>query len=100
MNRVSVHVTNTGTRHGTTVPQLYLGFPASAGEPPKQLKGFTQVSLEAGASTTVTFPLDNRSLSIWDVAKAGWAVQEGAFTAMVGTSSRDIRANATFVVRP
>ena len=78
------------------VPQLYLGFPSSAGEPPKQLKGFKQVPIKAGASTTVTFPLDARALSIWDVGTHDWAVQKGAFTAMVGVSSRDIRLNATF----
>lgn len=36
---VSFAVSNVGSRDGATVVQLYLGFPASAGEPPKQLKG-------------------------------------------------------------
>ena len=36
---VSFTLKNTGSRDGAATPQLYLGFPASAGEPPKQLKG-------------------------------------------------------------
>lgn len=37
---VSLSIQNNGTRQGKEVVQLYLGFPASAGEPPKLLKGF------------------------------------------------------------
>merc|ERR1719473_1511603 len=57
---VSVSVKNVGDVDGAEVPQLYLGFPASAQEPPKQLKGFQKVTLKAGASETVTFELTDR----------------------------------------
>jgi hypothetical protein len=40
---VSFTLTNTGSVAGAEVAQLYLGFPASAGEPPQQLKGFQKV---------------------------------------------------------
>ena len=78
------------------MPQLYLGFPLSAGEPPKQLKGFKQVLLAPGASTEVTFPLSDRDISIWDVSSHGWSPQKGVFKVMVGASSRDIRLNGDF----
>ena len=42
-SRVSVTLTNTGTRAGSEVVQLYLGFPSAVGEPPKQLKSFQKV---------------------------------------------------------
>ena len=45
---VSLSVMNNGTRPGKEVVQLYLGFPASAGEPPKLLKGFQKISLMPG----------------------------------------------------
>ena len=71
---VTFTVKNSGAVPGAEVAQLYLGFPAASGEPPKQLKGFTKIQLAPGASTTVTLPLNDRSLSIWDVAAHDWAV--------------------------
>jgi beta-glucosidase len=87
----SVTVTNTGHRTGIAVPQLYLGFPQAAGEPPRQLKGFQKVSLRPGASRRVTFPLDSRSFSHWDTAAGSWAITPGCYDVLVGASSRDIR---------
>ena len=52
---VTFDVTNSGTRTGYEVPQMYLRFPPKAGEPPLQLKGFTKLSLTAGQSQQVTF---------------------------------------------
>ena len=64
----------------------------AAGEPPLQLKGFSKTPVLApGASTTVTFHLTARSLSIWDVSTHAWAKQSGKFIVHVGASSRDIR---------
>ena len=88
---VSVTVRNTGRRAGVAVPQLYLGFPAAAGEPPRQLKGYGKISLRPGESRRVTFPLDSRSFSHWDTAANAWSVTPGCYDVLVGTSSRDIR---------
>ena len=97
---VSVTVTNSGSVAGAEVAQLYLTFPAATtGEPPLQLKGFVKTGILAGgAATTVTFKLRERELSIWDVTTHAWSKQPGAFTASVGTSSRDIRLTAQFTV--
>ena len=93
---VQVRVTNTGRRAGTEVAQLYLGMPASAGEPPNQLKGFQKVRLSPGRSATVTFRLGTRALSIWDGGR--WRVPAGTYRVTVGDSSRDIHATAHFTV--
>ena len=50
---VSLTVKNNGTVPGAEVAQLYLGYPPSAGEPPKVLRGFSKVELQPGASKTV-----------------------------------------------
>src|SRR4051812_18814267 len=50
---VTAPVTNTGDRAGAEVAQLYVGMPASTGEPPKQLKGYRKVLLNAGESKTI-----------------------------------------------
>ena len=92
-------LSNSGSVDAATVVQLYLGFPAEAGEPPKVLKGFKHVQVKAGGSAQVTLPLPDEALSIWDVASSAWKVQAGTFTAMVGESSCDIRLNATFLAQ-
>ncbi|KAL7629887.1 glycoside hydrolase 3 [Parahypoxylon ruwenzoriense] len=88
---VTVTITNSGTVQGAEVAQLYVGFPESAGTPPKQLRGFEKLSLEPGAEDIVAFDIKRRDLSIWDTAKQEWVVPAGTFNISVGSSSRDIR---------
>ena len=96
---VSVRVTNTGAREGAEVVQLYLGAPAAAGEPPRQLKGFDKVWLKPGESKTVSMTLDRSSMAHWDEEGRGWKVTPGVYGVDVGASSRDIRLKGRFVVR-
>jgi beta-glucosidase len=84
---VTAKVTNTGSVAGSDVAQLYLGDPAVAGEPPRQLKGFQRVTLNPGKSTTVTFTLDRSDLSYWKTSANNWVVPEGRFNVWVGDSS-------------
>ena len=93
---VAVRVTNTGRRTGSEVAQLYLGSPAAAQEPPKQLKGYAKVTLRPGETRTVTFRLGSADLAAWSAGR--WVVAPGRYQALVGSSSRDIRAWATFTV--
>jgi beta-glucosidase len=90
MATASVDVTNTGRRLGSDVPQLYIGDPASTGEPPRQLKGYRKVTLGPGQTTQVTFPIDQRAVSYWDVKRAAWTAASGCYDIMIGRSSRDI----------
>ena len=83
---VSARVTNTGPVAGSDVAQLYLGDPA-AGEPPRQLKGFSKVALRPGQSTTLRFTLTAHDLSYWDSTVSGWSVPDGQFGVYVGDSS-------------
>jgi beta-glucosidase len=80
-------VTNTGQVTGTDVAQLYLGDPAAAGEPPRQLKGFQRVTLRPGQSAPVSFTLDAHDLSYFSDQANGWVVAPGAFTVYAGDSS-------------
>jgi beta-glucosidase len=84
---VSARVTNTGQVAGSAVAQLYLGDPAAASEPPRQLKGFRKVTLQPGQSTTVRFTLAGHDLSYWDDAANGWVVPDGQYQVYVGDSS-------------
>ena len=97
---VDLDVTNTGSRAGAEVAELYLGFPSTAAvpQPPKQLKGFERVELKPGQTGHVHLVLDGQLLSYWDTSKHDWAVMPGAYKVMVGASSRDIRLQGGFSV--
>src|SRR6185437_15477961 len=87
---VTATVTNTGSRAGTEVAQLYVGAPASVGEPPHQLKGFQRVTLNAGASATVTFTVKAHDLAHWDTTSSTWQATAGTYQILVGDSSRNL----------
>ena len=84
---VTATVTNTGKVAGSDVAQLYLGDPASAGQPPRQLQGFQKVTLKPGQSTSVRFTLSGHALSYWDDAANGWVLPDGHYQVYVGDSS-------------
>ncbi|WP_370971538.1 glycoside hydrolase family 3 C-terminal domain-containing protein [Amycolatopsis sp. cg9] len=88
-------VRNTGRRAGAEVAQLYLGFPAAAGEPPRQLKGFSRVSLAPGEARRVTIRLAARDFAVWDTAGHAWQPVRGGFTVSVGGSSRSLPLQAS-----
>lgn len=89
---VSFQVKNVGAVPGQEVAQLYLGFPASAGEPPQLLRGFVRTALiQPGGTASVSLTLQASDASIWDLVTDDWAVVGGTFGVRVGGSSRDIR---------
>jgi beta-glucosidase len=89
-----VTVTNTGPRGGAEVAQLYVQSPASAHEPPRQLKAYTKVSLAAGQSRRVTLTVDLPSLASWDNPDTGWVLHHGTYRIYVGDSSRSVPTSA------
>ncbi|KAG5731649.1 putative beta-glucosidase L [Termitomyces sp. T112] len=92
---VTFSVTNTGSRYGGDIPQLYLHMPASSGEPPSILRGFTNIELQPGETKTAIINLSRYDLSIWDVDAQGWRRPNGTISFTVGASSRDGRLDGT-----
>ena len=90
----SIEITNTGKRRGADVVQLYVGHPASAGEPPKQLKGFRKVVLEPGQTGRVEFTIPARAFATWSVKKHAWQVAQGSYRIMLGDASNHLPAQA------
>jgi beta-glucosidase len=90
---VEADVTNTGTRTGAEIAQVYVGSPSSAAVPeaPQELAGFQKVLLKAAETKHVTFTLNDRSFSHWDTASHGWKITAGRYQILVGGGSRDIR---------
>lgn len=95
---VSVEVSNTGTRRGAEVVQLYIRDEyASVTRPVKELKGFKKIWLDPGQSQTVTFAITPELLSFYD-KNMKWIVEPGDFTVMIGTSSnktQDVKLKVT-----
>ena len=85
--RVSAIVTNVGSRAGADVAQLYLGDPASTGEPPRQLVGFQRVQLNPGRSARVQFTITPRDTWWYDDGAGGWSQTAGMYHVYVGDSS-------------
>ena len=85
---VSADVTNTGSRAGDAVVQLYIHQRAgSASRPIRQLKGFEKVTLEPGAKRTIHFTLGKNELQFWSPAEKHWTVEPEQFDVWVGEDS-------------
>ncbi|WP_298090171.1 glycoside hydrolase family 3 N-terminal domain-containing protein [uncultured Sphingomonas sp.] len=88
---VEVDVTNTGTRAGDEVVQLYVhDLVASVTQPIKALKGFQRVSLKPGERRTVRFTLGPDAFSLWNLDMEE-VVEPGQFAIMTGPNSRDLQ---------
>jgi beta-glucosidase len=85
--RVSATVTNIGNRTGSDVAQLYIGDPASTGEPPRQLEGFHRVNLAPAQSARVSFVITPQDTSWWSDTANGWTQTAGRYHVYVGDSS-------------
>ena len=110
---VTATVTNTGSKAGADVAQLYIGDPSSSGEPPWQLKDFQRVNLNPGASTTVSFSVPVHDLTYWagpgatsyptawsgsDPDGGGWTAPAGAYAIGVGDSSASLPLTGTLTL--
>ena len=93
---VAVTVTNTGSRAGREIVQAYVSVPGSkVVRVPRELKGFADVTLEPGASAQVEIPIGGDDLAFWSVPDEAWLVEQGTYTVDVGSSSRDLRLQAS-----
>ena len=98
---VSVDVTNTGSREGDEVVQLYVSHKGSKiVRPVKELKGFSRITLRPGETKTVTFRLSPKDLAYWNVARQRWETEKDQVRVVVGGSSADERAEGMFRVIP
>jgi beta-glucosidase len=96
---VDVSIRNVGARSGKEVVQLYVAAPsAGVSRPPRELKAFAAVRLDASERTTVRLSLESRAFSSWDCDRAGWSAEPGVYELQVGRSSRDIRLRQTVSV--
>ena len=91
---IVVPVTNTGSRRGREVVQVYVSVTTPAFRRPERvLAGFAATELEVGQSVEVVVSLDPRSWSHWGAESGEWEPEKGVIVAAVARSSRDIVAS-------
>lgn len=96
---ISVNVTNTGSRMGDQVVQLYAEHLHSAvPRPQEELEGFQRVSLDPGQTKTVSIELPASRLAYWDVQSQSFRVEHEPVSLMIGDSSADIVLKTTVQV--
>ena len=87
--KVTVEVKNTGTREGEEVIELYVkGKGANGNDAIKSLRSFEKIFLRAGETKTVEFSISAATLTFYRDG-AGYTVDKGEHTLLVGTSSAD-----------
>ena len=100
---ISADVTNTGSRTGAEVVQLYITAPSSPVKRPiKQLAGFQRVELQSGEKKTVEFelPFSAQPFWYWDASARKFVVQPGTARILIGNSSANILLSGNLDLKP
>ena len=96
---LTVLVTNTGTRAGSEVVQLYMRCLDDAEGPQKSLRGFTRVQLQPGETKTVTIDVPESTFERFDPSTNTVRLVPGRYELLYGTSSADANLQAVSVKR-
>ena len=89
---VTFTVTNTGSRDGATVAQMYVGkkeMTDAVYRPAKELKGFKKVYLKAGESAEVVIPFDKYTFRYFDAKDNCFKIEKGLYQVTVGENAAD-----------
>ena len=94
---VTCTLTNTGTRDGAQVIQLYVGKTGQSPveRPVKELKNFEKVTLQAGQAQQVTLHLPQDAFTYYSTDRHDFVYDPGTYNIILGFSSRDIRQQAS-----
>ena len=92
----SFTLTNTGSRDGAEVAQLYVSCPNSGiYRPQKELKGFAKVFLKAGESKRVTIALDDKAFRYFDSVSNSWQTEAGEYRILIASNVSQVELEAT-----
>jgi len=93
--QVTFRVTNTGSRAGQDVPQIYVAPVAGGWESVKRLGAFTKLELAPGANQNVTVTVEPRLLAEWDAPHGGFRIAAGQYRVTLASSARDAGQSVT-----
>jgi beta-glucosidase len=98
--KVSVKVSNTGSKDGATVVQLYVSEKnPTVVRPIKELKAFKKIMLKTGESKVVDMYLEKEAFAYWSSETKQWTVNKGAFDIFVGQSSRELSTEMQVTIK-
>lgn len=101
---VSLDVTNTGSRDGAEVVQIYIGKEQRGSaygcvyRPKKELKGFRKVFIRAGETMRVEIPLDDKAFRYFNAETNTWETEGGVYQVMAAANVQDIRLTTAVTV--
>jgi beta-glucosidase len=96
---INIDITNSGSRAGDEVVQLYVKHIGSKAERPiKELKGFKRITLQPNETGSVTIPLNAQDLAYWDTHLKKFVVEKDKIQLLIGSSSEDIRSQQTISI--
>lgn len=96
---ISVDMTNTGTRFGKKVIQIYVAPKGGTViRPVRELRAFDKIGLNPGETKTVTFLLDRRAFAYWNTEIHDWHVESGEYEIQIGENAQDIVLSSTVTV--
>ncbi|MBR6284099.1 MAG: glycoside hydrolase family 3 C-terminal domain-containing protein [Muribaculaceae bacterium] len=93
----TIPVTNTGTRTGSEVVQLYVrDVKSSLPRPAKELKGFCKIMVPPGQTRQARITIGSDALSYYNPEQQRWVLEPGDFEALIGTASNNLPARIRF----
>ncbi len=97
--KISVKLTNSGMVDGAEVMQIYVNDPVSTvSKPIKELKAFKKVFIKQGESKTVVVEIQKSDLAYYNIMLREWIVEDGEYRFLIGSSSQDIRLDASVTI--
>jgi beta-glucosidase len=89
---VTFKLKNTGSVAGMEIAQLYVGCKSKEiFRAKKELKGYTKIFINAGATKTVSIPFDDKTFRYFNIKTNRWEIEGAEYDIMIGASSADIR---------
>ena len=99
--QATADITNTGTRDGDEVVQLYVThLNSKVPRPGEELKGFQRIHIAAGQTAAVSIPLKAADLAYWNEATHNFTLEHDRIEVRLAASSADIRLRHTITVHP
>ncbi len=98
---ITADITNTGSRDGDEVAQLYVSHQGSTVlRPIQELKGFRRVHIASGKTVPVTLTLNADDLRYWNSAASRWTLEPDHVELRLSAASNDIRGRHLIAVKP
>ena len=87
-------ITNTGSRDGSEIAQLYVKAPGGVFKPVKELRGFRKTFLHSGESREIWIPVSDSDLSYYNVLSGRWETEGGEYTFEICSDCRTVQLSA------